>query len=385
MEPISLICPKHQNNNELYCSVCKNYLCPECITEHAVGHKPHYWHITQHAPASALPKLEKLLAYVPEQAKSAVEEVSILKDALGAMLPQLSDSAEMHKETAELLQALGKQLTSFSKQKTKGTYTEGIKAGLNNDKLKLQKALESKKTNEIVKIVQKIDEAAELNARKVTTKDLLNDLEVNLKELEMDDHIKQAVAVAGKINTKYRLLKITRYVGDWKLDRRYLTTKMTLSEDGLLYGNSASNGYPAIIGDTPFDTGLYAFEVIPQSLECTGKEGFGIIERDKYMAAVAADAVTPLCYDHMIGYLYNRDAKNMVVEQMSDMQMNQKYYVRVNMVEGNMTITGPNLKLRADLKPGTVYFPCFSCGCSNNKIRIRPLNDFDENLTPPAH
>eukprot|EP00831_Metopus_contortus_P002815 TRINITY_DN11049_c0_g1_i8.p1 TRINITY_DN11049_c0_g1~~TRINITY_DN11049_c0_g1_i8.p1 ORF type:complete len:148 (+),score=29.49 TRINITY_DN11049_c0_g1_i8:3-446(+) len=50
--------------------------------------------------------------------------------------------------------------------------------------------------------------------------------------------------------------RLNTFISGWKCDRKYFTSKMTLSEDGLTYGNSASNGYPAIIGDTPLELSL---------------------------------------------------------------------------------------------------------------------------------
>ena len=156
--------------------------------------------------------------------------------------------------------------------------------------------------------------------------------------------------------------------------------QMSLSEDGLTYGNTATNGYPAIIGTLPFDSSLYAFEVIPTSLDCKGKEGFGIISKDDYLNAYESDKATPTVYNSMIGLMYRQEAKNMDVKEIRDMEMGSKYYVRVNIPELYVTIEGPGTKLKAELKSGIVYYPCFSCGCSNNKLKIRPLEYFEEGM-----
>ena len=91
------------------------------------------------------------------------------------------------------------------------------------------------------------------------------------------------------------------------------------------------------------------------------------------MNAYESDKATPTVYNSMIGLMYRQEAKNMDVKEIRDMEMGSKYYVRVNIPELYVTIEGPGTKLKAELKSGIVYYPCFSCGCSNNKLKIRPL------------
>jgi hypothetical protein len=294
------------------------------------------------------------------------------------MTPKLKEVTDMHTQTAGYLKSIVSELGSYSKQQVKGSHIDNLKNGLKADKERIEKAIKEKKTKELLKLSQKIDEEVRLASNGETISSLVTRLQKAMEKLEKVDNLKGTLMAAKQLSTKCRLLKMVGYNGDWKLDRKYVSTKMSLSEDGLTYGNTASNGYPAIIGDVPFDSGLYGYEVIPTSLDCTGKEGFGIIELDKYVAAHAADNATPTAYDGMIGFLYRNEAKNMTVERSSDMQMGSKYYVRVSMIDLTCTITGPSLSLRAELKPGVVYVPCFSLGCSSNKLQIRPLTDFDE-------
>eukprot|EP00831_Metopus_contortus_P072397 TRINITY_DN6606_c0_g1_i1.p2 TRINITY_DN6606_c0_g1~~TRINITY_DN6606_c0_g1_i1.p2 ORF type:complete len:140 (+),score=20.56 TRINITY_DN6606_c0_g1_i1:182-601(+) len=122
----------------------------------------------------------------------------------------------------------------------------------------------------------------------------------------------------------------------------------------------------------------FGYEVIPTSLDCNENEGFGIIEHSKYISVFRTNPETPEVYSEMIGFLYSNVAKNMSVNSISEMRMGSKYYVRVIKTENKVTITGPGVSLYADLKPDVHYVPCFSCGCSSNRLQIRPLTDIDE-------
>ncbi len=378
MEPISLNCVRHKRLNELYCTVCKTYLCGECVTGHGKEpHHPKYLHVMQYS-LQMLPKIDRLIEATKSQAVEAEADAAFLTKELGTLIPRMKEITEMHGKTAESINKLALQLGTYGKHMGKGKLTENVVAGLNNDKTRLKRAMETRKIEEVLRITQRIGEEAQLEEKKLTSAALIQQLEKAIEEMEKGDPLKPLAAAASAISAKCRLLRMVQYSSDWKCDRQYFSAKMSLSEDGLTFGNTAGSGYPAIIGDTLFDGGLYAFEVTPQGLDCTGKEGFGIIERDKYLAAFRSDSSAPTVHDDMIGFLYKNEAKNMTAEQSADMQMGSKYYVRVNMVGLSMTITGPGVKFKADLKPGMVYVPCFSCGCTGNKLVIRPLSTFDE-------
>ncbi len=385
MEPISLNCVRHGGINELYCVVCKSYVCSECVTDHGKGlHRPKYMDVMQYAPSQVLTKIDGLLAAVKLQETQADSDVKTLKEGLVTLVPQLKELTELHAKTAGFLQQMIAQYTAYSKRPVKGKYVDNIRDGLAADKLRLQKALKTKNTDKVLDLVQKLDVESRLEANKLGSAVLITNLERTIAEMEKQDRLKDSVLAASSLATKCRLLRFVQYISDWRCDSRYLSSKMSLSPDGLTFGNTSTNGYPAIIGNVLFDTEMYAFEVIPTSLDCAGKEGFGIIEHDKYLAAHRADSVTPTVYDSMIGFFHQNEAKNMTVDQITNMQMGSKYYVRVNMIELSVTITGPGVSLRADLKPGVVYVPCFSLGCANNKLQIRPLDDFNESERPAA-
>jgi hypothetical protein len=335
-------------------------------------------YITQYAPTYVLPKLQKLIEAIPEQSKDVDNEIEELKEGLEELMPQLNEIVEFHETRLKYLKQVATTLGYNSNQREKEKYSENIKKGFDLDKTRLEKTIKGKNLEETLKIVQKIDEAVELYKKKTPVTNLLIEFQKDVETLKKLDILKNVSTITGVIATKYRLLKATRYNKDWKCDRKYLSTKMTLSEDGLVYGNSASSGYPGIIGDVVFNEGLYAFEVIPEGLDCVGKEGFGIIERNLYLSAFEIDSVTPVVHDKMIGFLYRKQAQNMTAVSISDMVLRAKYYVKVDMIELTMQITGPGVLLTTKLKPDTEYVPCLSCGCNSNKIRIRPLDDYNE-------
>lgn len=381
MEPISLNCVRHQLPNEVYCLECKSYLCGECISDHATAsHNPRYLHVMQYAPKCIVPKIDTRMEALKSSTSgdSTEAESKLLKQGLEEIVPRMKELTESHEKTLSLLRKIFSKLSAYAKRPVKENFFDNVVKGLNNDKSRLKKALSERKTEDTLKIAQKIDIESMLSSSKVDSAALIQELAKAVEMMEQYDPLREAVAAASAVAAKCRTLRMVQYENNWKCDRRYLSSKMNLSEDGLTFGNTATSGYPAIIGDLPFETGLYAFEVIPASLECSGKEGFGIIEISKYLAAHQRDSAAPTVYDDMIGFLYQDTVRNMTVVQAHNMQMGVKYYVKVNMLELTMTITGPGLKLQATLKPGVAYAPCFSCGCSSNLIQIRPLSEYDE-------
>ena len=375
----SYICVKHNGPNDIYCTVCSTFICAECISDHGVAdsHKPKYMYILQYAANSTLPKLDALKKKSHEQARNADSEFEELQNGLKELLPVLKEAADTHVQTAAHLKGLGAKLANCAKQKIKGNCADNMNAKLKADKEALQKAIAEKNQKNVLQLAQRLDEEIQLVSKQITATNLMELLKAQLLELNQVDTLKGVVNAAKAISTKYSLWKVTSYIKEWKCDRKYLSSKMSLSEDGLVFGNTASSGYPAIIGDVPFDYATYAFEVIPENLDCS-KEGFGIVEASKYFAAYKTDAVTPTVFSDMLGLFYNGDAKNMTIERIRSLESGAKYFIRVNMNDLTMTLTGPGVSLKANLQSNTIYYPCFSCGCTKNKIRIRPLNSFDE-------
>lgn len=379
MEGQKLKCLKHEKLNEIFCVACGNYLCPRCVTDHAVdGHAPKYVHILHYAPKEVLPKIDVLLNDVKSKGKAIEDESQGIFSSLQLVLPKVTDTVKLLEKKTDQLFKIVTKLRTYSIQQFKGSYMQSMMDGLTADKKHLEQALKENNAELALRIALKVEGETQLAKNSESPQDLGKRIQKAVEALEGLKALDDALNTSAMMLTRCQSLKATAGDSNWTCDRHYLSTKMFLSEDNLTYGNTATNGYPAIIGTIPFESGIYAFEVIPTSLECTGKEGFGIIEKEKYLAAHTRDATTPTVYDDMIGFLYSTDAKNMVSERMSAMQMGSKYFVKVDMMECLMTITGPSLKLTAKLKPDMQYYPCFSCGCSSNRIKIRPLVSIEE-------
>jgi hypothetical protein len=379
MQSGSLTCLRHDKLNELLCTECKTYLCPECITDHVTdGHVAKYIHVLQYSPVNTLPKIDQLLAAAKGREEAVNAEAKELNTALQVFAPKFVEAVAQHAKAIEQLQTLTTQLQVYAGMKKQESYIEGVRTGLTNDKKALGEAIKAKDSQAALRIAQKVEAEELLAKQQETAQTVISRLDHVLDSISDIKGYQTLLNAANTVVAKCQFLRLVQYTQEWKCDRQYFSTKMFLSEDGLTFGNTASSGYPAIIGDVPFEHGLFAYEVIPSHLECAGKEGFGIIEREKYMAAVAADRTTPTVHDSMIGFLYKTDAKNMTAVRVGEMQLEAKYYVWVNLNELTLIIKGPGVHLTAELKAGVVYYPCFSCGCSSNRLKIRPLASYDE-------
>eukprot|EP01022_Parablepharisma_sp_SALTPOND_P000877 TRINITY_DN105184_c1_g1_i1.p2 TRINITY_DN105184_c1_g1~~TRINITY_DN105184_c1_g1_i1.p2 ORF type:complete len:479 (-),score=45.65 TRINITY_DN105184_c1_g1_i1:408-1844(-) len=372
-------CLKHDRINEVFCKGCNTYICAKCVSDHASdGHEAKYVHILHYAPQEVLPKIDSLLVETKGKEKQLEKEIEEITSTLKEIVPKAAELINLQdKKSQQLLKGV-KQLKVFANNVPKASYSDLILKGLKMEKSRLQKALVEKNEEGALKVALKIEAEAALNRSQETPKELNKEMEEAVKKLEEVKVYEEALAAAGMLLSKCMSLRVTQGGGNWTCDRQYLSSKMFLSEDGLTFGNIASDGYPAIIGTMPFDFGMYAFRVIPEGLDCTGNEGFGIIEKEKYLAAYKQDPVTPTVYDKIIGFMYDSDVKNMTSDMVSSMQMGARYYVRVNMIDCNINITGPGLLLTAKLKPDVEYYPCFSCGCSGNKLHIKPLENYDD-------
>ena len=378
MEVPQLMCKTHNRMNEIYCKNCNRYICPKCISDHpANGHDPKYVHILHYSPVGIIPKIDSLISSSKGSGKKNDAEILEIGESLKSVVPKLADFLSVREAKCQGLLRLLKTLKSYANQDAKPVSSTSSSDNLAADKKELEKAIASRNSNLAMKLMLKIENAQGGASSSESVSGIAKKMEEELRSLEDTRSFDAAAAAIGLLLAKCQSLGITQTCSDWICDRKYLSTKMSLSEDGLTFGNTASNGYPSIIGSVPFtDGGMYAFEVTPHNLDCTGKEGFGIIEKSKYMAAYSSDNTTPTVRDDIIGFMHSTEAKNIRSEKMSSMQSDAKYYVQVNMVEYIVTITGPGLLLKGDLKTGMEYYPCFSLGCKNNLIYIKPLPDY---------
>ncbi len=372
-------CLQHDRATEIYCKSCKTYICPECLTTHGSdGHKPELIHIFKYAPEVALPILDHLLKDISGKDSEMNLDASEFVATLGAVVPTIKEAVTAHAESVLMLKSLVSQIEMYVAPLKQQPFADRITKGLTTDKKRLEEALKKKDVQTAVSLTKKIEAEGQISGGSDKDRALVSKVKAAISSLADLKTYKELINAIQLLAFKCQHLRLNQCITDWKCDRKYLSTKMTLSEDGLTFGNNAGNGYPAIIGDTPFDSGVLAYEVTPSGLCCSGKEGFGIIELSKYKTKQAADAATPTVYDDMIGLLYNNTARNMRVVAGSEFRNNEKYTVKADLSSLKMTIKGPNCNLTADLKPDTAYVPCFSCGCRNNKLVIKPIECYDE-------
>ncbi len=372
-------CLQHDKPTEIYCKTCKNYICAECLTDHtADGHKENYVHIFKYSPEVAMPLLDHLLKDISGKDSEMNMDATEFVATLGSVLPQIKDAVSAHAESVLLLKSLVSQIEMYVAPLKQQPFVDRIRKGLTSDKKRLEEALKKKDVQTVVMLTRKIEAEGQVSGGSDKDKLLVAKVKECISKLSDLKLYKELITNIQLLAFKCQHLRLNQCVGDWKIDRKYLSTKMTLTEDGLTYGNQAGNGYPGIVGDTPFDSGILAYEVTPSGLCCSGKEGFGVIELEKYKVKHAADSTTPTIYDDMVGLLQNGVAKNMTVVNGSELRNNEKYIVKADLIGLKMTIKGPGCHIKADLKPDTTYVPCFSCGCRNNKFVIKPIEAYDE-------
>lgn len=372
-------CISHEKANEIYCKSCKSYICPECISNHTNDCKtPQYTHIFKYSPEIALPLLDNMLKDTSGGSDSEINaNATEFIASLSKVIPSLKEAINLHAQSVNLLKTLISQIEQFLTPIQQQSFVERIRMGLNADKKKLEQSLKNKDLQTVISITKKVEAESTISGGGKIDKELIGKLNGTMSSLSDLKTYKELIDVTQLLIVKCQHLRLNQTISDWKLDKKYMSTKMTVSEDGLTYGNNAGSGYPSIIGDAPFEYGIHAFEVIPSGLCCNDKEGFGIIELEKYKTAYAADNSTPISHDKMLGLLYNNVARNMTVVDKSEMRMNEKYVVKVDLVTLKLTIKGPGCSLKADLLPNISYVPVFSSGCRNNKFIIKPLDTFD--------
>ena len=342
------------------------------------GHKPDYIHIYKYSPEVALPLLDHLLKDISGKDSEMNLDASEFVDTLGTIVPTIKEAVFAHAESVLVLKSLVTQLEMYVAPLKQQPFVDRIRKGLTADKKRLEEALKNKETQTVVSLTKKIEAEVQITGGAEKDKELIGKVKGTIASLSDVKVYKQLIDAIQMLAFKCQHLRLNQCITDWKCDRKYLTTKMTLTEDGLTYGNQAGNGYPGIIGDTPFDCGILAFEVTPSGLCCGGKEGFGIIELSKYKTKFASDSTTPTIYDDMIGLFHNGTAKNMTVVAGSECRNDTKYLVKADLSTLKMTIKGPGCSLKTDLKADTSYVPCFSCGCRNNKLAIKPVEAYGD-------
>ena len=131
-----------------------------------------------------------------------------------------------------------------SNAKQKEHYAEQIKKGLTIDKKLLEEAIKKKDIQMVITLTKKIEAEEELAKDKDRDKMLIKKVQESMGMVNDLNDYNELKNVLQLLSFKCQHLRLNQCVSDWKCDRRYFTTKMTLSEDGLTYGNNAGNGYP---------------------------------------------------------------------------------------------------------------------------------------------
>jgi len=375
-------CKTHDKGFEIYCDACKNYICVECISNHEeVCANPKFVHVFKHATEVGLPKIDKMLEEMTSTDSEIASEANSLMGALSEIAPQLKQVITEHHQSSQILKSLVSQLESKIIPSKQQPISEQIRMGLTSDKKRLENALKDDEMQTVITLTKKIIGESEVSRKTDFEKPAIQKIKAKIATMDYINSYKELTDCLTQLSSKCQRLRLGGCITSWKCDTRYLSRKMSLTPDGLTIGNTSGDGYPAIIGDTPIDTGICIYEVVPTGLNCTGTEGFGIIELEKYKTIQAANADTPTVGNDIIGYMYSNEAKNMTAVRSKSMEMGSKYIVRVDMNNLTMTIKGNDLLLTASLKPATVYVPCFSTGCTGNKFAIKPL-DFDADIDP---
>eukprot|EP00826_Nyctotherus_ovalis_P056444 TRINITY_DN7618_c0_g2_i2.p1 TRINITY_DN7618_c0_g2~~TRINITY_DN7618_c0_g2_i2.p1 ORF type:complete len:295 (+),score=84.22 TRINITY_DN7618_c0_g2_i2:123-1007(+) len=278
IRPIVFRCLVHRRTNEIYCTVCDTYLCPECVSFHNTPtHKPRYVHALQYAKTHTLSKLDLLGKSTGAFGIEKEVEISAFFSELRKILPSTSLSIKHLLQKISQLKLLIRNLKSYVSQREGEVTQENIVNELNVEKKRLEGLKKSKNTLELIRLIQKTEEEVKLSTEQEKAKDLVDKLKLTMAPMEDLKMYNDLTSTAFILSTKCNIYRFEEPVKEWKCDRKYFSSKMLLSDDGLTFGNTASNGYPAIIGDTPFDSGLYSYEVVPLGLDCSGKEGFGTV------------------------------------------------------------------------------------------------------------
>ena len=311
-------CLTHDKGLEIYCEGCKTYICVECLSTHddtCLSSK--YVHLFKHTEEAALPKIDKMLEEMTASDSEVAMEANALLGGLSEIIPQLKHVIVEHHQSSQTLKSLTTQLESKTAPMKHQPISEQLRMGLTADKKRLENALKEDDMQTVITLTKRIIGESEISEKSDIEKPAIQKIKSRIASIDYMKTYKELIDCLTQLSTKCQRLRLGGCVTNWKCDARYVSRKLSLTPDGLTLGNTASDGYPGIIGDTPIDAGMCIFEVIPSGLNCTGKEGFGIIELDKYKSIQAANPETPTVHEQMIGFMYSNEAKNMTAVRVS--------------------------------------------------------------------
>ena len=367
----SVTCPEHERLMELICKTCGAYLCPECVTTHnSSGHEPLYVHALAHS-AKQISSLDSVMVAIAENSGQIEAEAQEIIPQLQALNPIFDSVVGSYAKNVDRIKGLQSKLKVLST--TNANYPQRIQENLLQLKAQLVKGLATKNYGEVAKICGIVEKEREILETEPKPLAFGGALESLSKDLILHNDL---ISAARKLTSKLGLLGIYAYYGEWQLAKKYCSSTAILSEDGLTFESKDSSGQVAIIGDTPISEGLMAFEVTPIKFSRVGREGFGIIDRELFMATGSGLKV-PL-HEAMLGFLYKPDETGAQGVRKTGMHLNEKYQVHVNMMDYSLRIQGKDLDIKIDLHVGTEYVPFILCAASGSKISVQPLESYGE-------
>ncbi len=372
-------CNVHGRPLELYCNSCKTYICAECLSTHSAScPAADYDHVFGRAQKIALPKLQQLLAQNEQVGPQFEDEsVSLLTNLCNIITP-LKTTVTEHAESAEKLNELVLNVEKFAQANQKANFQERKKKQLEALKKQLQEALTEQNLAAVSQLTHRALAEGEVQKGSKEEAKIATALKTDIKGLNYLDTYKSMAEDLQRILAQCDRLRLNKSVFNWKCDRRYVSSKLSVAENGLEIRCSESGGYAAVVGDTPIDYGVLVYEVTASGLCCNGKEGFGVIEVGKFRELYSVNSKTQNAHDYMIGLMCGDMPKSMLVLTGKELLLDVPYVVSINMCDHVMNIKGPGTLLTTELESGVAYVPCFSLGCTNNVMKIKPLEAMEE-------
>jgi len=367
-------CVQHNRPLELFCLTCKKLICPECLSTHDnTCPECDYEHILQYSQRITLPKLDAMISENEMQGPENDIESQELLTSLYNIITPLQRTVEEHTTYMNQLKSVDKEINLILKGAKVKLELEGKQKEYEKYEKRMHQALKDHNIKEVVTLCKLITTEGEKRRGYKEEIKIMNDIKPNLNTEKDIEAIRKVADEVQLILFRCQRLRLNFSVLNWKIDKNFLSPKISLSENCLEISCSQGTNYASIIGDIPIDYGQMSFEVTSSNLCCNGKEGFGLIEYEKYKEIYAANPLCPSAYDDMIGLFQGDIVKGMLILTGNELLLDVPFTVNIDMCNLVMNIKGPGTLLTTELKSGVQYVPCFSIGCTKNKFIIRPL------------
>jgi len=375
-------CIFHNKDIEVACITCDSYMCPYCVSDHGKQcSNPNFTHILGYASMKTMNILDNLLKKNSTQTEKEKTESVNIQNLLLKLSTHMEKTAAQYSLIIKQIEKLSKRLTETQIIKSgPENSAESNVRGLEMNKKQLQNALKKNDIKSTCKIVQIIDSYEKATSERVDNDLIINTLHDGEKILSKALHAADiSICDAKGLSAKYRHLSNVKELNSkWKLDNKYKPKDSYISDNLLRCGNSAQTKYSVFIGDLPISEGYMAYEINPNKLTTEKKEGFGIVEFDKFIEYHTGKITIDNLLKHFIGCFYKNAPMNMSAAKGAGLQTNCKYYVKIDCVTGSLRISGKGISYSADIMMGTTYVPCFIAYSQKSKMTIRPLSNYCE-------